>query len=126
MVIYGKGQEHDRRLKAVFERLESHGLTLKREKCHLGKTEIKWFGYIFSSQGMSKDPEKVEHIMAWGAPKDKAGIKSVLQTAQFCAPFLRPGPNLETSTILKPCPGGCRVKLWQGGWRVTGGALGYS
>ena len=61
-------------------RLKEHRLTLNPTKCDLGKTEVDWFGFIFSKQGMSVDLRQVEAINRWSAPKDKKAVKSVLQT----------------------------------------------
>ena len=38
--------------------LDEHNITLNRGKCNLGAPQVKWFGMIYSKQGMSKDPEK--------------------------------------------------------------------
>ena len=37
VLVHGMDEEHDRRLRAVLERFREAGLTLRREKCHLGK-----------------------------------------------------------------------------------------
>ena len=39
---------------------------------------------------MKVDPEKVRVIRDWPRPKDKTGVKSFLQTVQFCKVFMRP------------------------------------
>ena len=62
VVVHGKGKKHDVRLQALFERVAKFQLTLRPEKCNLGQQEVKWFGHIYSGQGMSPDPEKVETI----------------------------------------------------------------
>ena len=102
LVVHGVGKKHDERLEAVLKRCEEYGITLRREKCQFGKEEVKWFGHVFSKQGMSPDPEKVEAIRQWKAPRDKAGVKSFLQTAQFCSVYMR-GEGGETySDLTKP------------------------
>ena len=53
VVIHGAGKQYDERLQAVLKRLQSTGLTLRKEKCHFGVLEILWFGNLFSKQGMS-------------------------------------------------------------------------
>ena len=50
---------------------------------------VMWFGHIFSKQRMAADPAKVEHIKTWKAPKSKKEVKSVLQTVQFVAQYMR-------------------------------------
>ena len=64
ILVHGEGQEHDDNLDACLERLYESGIRLRRQKCKLGKQAIMWFGHIYSKQGMSPDPAKVEHIKA--------------------------------------------------------------
>ena len=47
IIVHGKGREHDQ-----LTRLEKFNITLRREKCELGKQEVKWFGHIFNNQWM--------------------------------------------------------------------------
>ena len=72
----------------VLERFRKAGLTLRRKKCHLGKAEVRWFGMIFSEEGMSPDPEKTAIIRSWPAPLTVRDVKSFLQTVQFNAAYL--------------------------------------
>ena len=90
LVVHGHGKEHDVRLEKVLERLQEYGMTLRRGKCQFGVTEVKWFGQVYSKQGMSPDPEKVKLIKEWQAPASKTEVKSFLQTCQFSQPFMRP------------------------------------
>ena len=62
MIVHGEGEKHDKNLRKVFSRLKEHNITLNYEKCHLGLPQVKWFGMIYSKQGMSKDPEKMEQV----------------------------------------------------------------
>ena len=102
IVVHGKDDQHDERLEAVLDRLREFNITLRRDKCSLGQSAVKWFGHIFSEQGMSPDPEKVENIRAWPEPKDKAEVKSFLQTVQFCAPYMRMGEGETYSDVTGP------------------------
>ena len=88
VLVYGKGKQHDERLKATLGRFLEAGLTLRREKCHLGQQEVKWFGNIFSQEGMSPDPDKVKLIKGWPRPTTVSEVKSFLQTVQFNAVYL--------------------------------------
>ena len=63
---------------------------------------MKWFGMIYSKQGMSKDPEKMEQISKWKPLKDKAGVKSFLQTIQFCKSFLKPKGGQTYVDVTRP------------------------
>ena len=86
--VHGKGKEHDKHLEEVLIKLKENGLTVRPRKCDLGKPEVRWFGYIFSKDGMSPDPAKCEVIRNWPAPVTCSEVKSFLQTVQFHAKFL--------------------------------------
>ena len=47
IVVHGKGEEHDKRLRALMKRLEEYNITLRKEKCKFGVSEVKWFGHIY-------------------------------------------------------------------------------
>ena len=55
-------KEHDERLKAVLNRLQSAGVTLNKEKCQFRKTRVQFLGQIIDGQGIKPDPAKVEAI----------------------------------------------------------------
>jgi hypothetical protein len=111
VVIHGRGREHDERLGKAMQRLEDAGLTLRREKCKFGRQEVLWFGNIFSKQGMSPDPEKVSTIKAWPVPKDKAEVKSFLQTVQFSGAYMKPKQGTY-SDVTKPLRDLTRQGVW--------------
>jgi hypothetical protein len=102
LVVHGKGKVHDDRLEKVLERLMDYGLTLRKDKCQFGVQEVTWFRMIFSKQGMSPDPEKVQIIKDWPVPEDKAAVKSFLQTCQFIQEFMRPGAKRTYSDVTLP------------------------
>ena len=101
-MVHGRGKEHDERLEALFDRLTKYELTLRAEKCTLGQQEVKWFGHIFSKQGMSPDPEKVQTIKDWPEPENKEAVKSFLQTVQFVSTYMRVGPGETYADVTKP------------------------
>ena len=88
ILVYGKGKEHDSHLHLVLKVLNDKGIILRSEKCFFGKPYVKWFGNIYSKDGMSPDPDKCKIIKQWPQPKCSAEVKSFLQTAQFNARFL--------------------------------------
>ena len=112
LIVHGQGEEHDQRLKQVLERFKQAGLTLREEKCKLGKQEVVWFGHVFNKQGMSPDPEKVKTIKAWPAPKDKSEVKSFLQTCQFSSRYMRGAPGETYSDVTKPLRELTRQGVW--------------
>ena len=43
VLVYGDQETHNGRLRAVLERFQKVGLTLRKEKCYLSQSEVKWF-----------------------------------------------------------------------------------
>ena len=86
--MYGKGNEHNHHLQEVLKTLGKKELTLRPDKCELGKPQVKWFGNVYSKDGMSPDPDKCKIIKEWPEPKLIADVKSFLQTIQFNSKFL--------------------------------------
>ncbi|XP_044175498.1 uncharacterized protein K02A2.6-like [Acropora millepora] len=69
ILVFGKSQEeHDQALEATFKRLQESGLTLNRNKCVYNQAELAFFGYVFSADGMSPDPSKVQEIINLATP----------------------------------------------------------
>ena len=96
VIIYGKTQaEHDQALEAVFHRFSSNGLTLNRKKCVFNQSELTFFGLVFSSQGVSPDPQKVDAIHNAPPPSSAKGVRSFLGMATYCAKFI---PNFSDLT----------------------------
>ena len=78
VLIHGRGEEHDERVWKVLKRFEESGLTLRQEKCVFGAKEVKWFGMVFTEEGMSADPDKVRVIKEWAPPTTVKEVKSFL------------------------------------------------
>ena len=88
IIVHGIGQQHDQCLIEVLHTLQEEGITLCPDKYHPGQPQVKSFGYIFSKDGMSLDPEKCSIIKNCPATKSSSEVKSFLQTVQFNSKFL--------------------------------------
>ena len=96
IIVFGKGQiEHDKNLRGVLQRLKENNLRLNKDKCEFSKTEIKFYGHIFSSSGLRPDPVKVEAIYKARPPQNPSEVKSLLGMAQYVSRFI---PNYATIT----------------------------
>ena len=82
----------------MLERIERSGMTLKKEKCEFGKSEIKFLGHVISSTGIKPDPEKIKAILEILPPTSKTearrftGMINYLskfsnKIAELCAPI---------------------------------------
>ena len=90
-------EEHDRRLEALLQRLQDKNLTLNRQKCEFGKTSIKFYGYVFSDQGISPDPNKIKAIQNMPEPKTAGELRSFLGMTNYLSKFID-----KYSTITAP------------------------
>ena len=89
ILVWGRTPaEHAKNLEACLQRLKEKGLTLRKEKCNFGKSEITWFGWTFTASGMSADQRKVEAIKQAGRPASTDDVKSFLQACQYNAKFM--------------------------------------
>ena len=62
ILIYSVNQdEHDQHVWMVLEHLRLFKLYVKLEKCLFDQTEVEFWGYKISSQGISIDSSKVDH-----------------------------------------------------------------
>ncbi|XP_055622556.1 uncharacterized protein K02A2.6-like [Toxorhynchites rutilus septentrionalis] len=92
--IYVEGEdkeEHDTRLKIVFDRLNKRGVVLNHQKCIIGVSELQFLGHIISSEGMRPAPSKVEALLSFRHPENVAEVKSFLGLANYMNKFI---PNL--------------------------------
>ena len=95
ILVYGCGEtvddaakDHDRALKAVFEMFRRNGLTINRKKCVFDASRTKFFGYIFSADGIAPDPDKVKALEEASAPTCKEDVRSFLGLAGFNSQFM--------------------------------------
>ena len=47
------------------------------KKCALGQKQVTQFGIVYTEEGISPDPAKVELIKQWPQPEDKSAIKNM-------------------------------------------------
>ena len=81
-------KDHDRALRETFQMCRRTGLTLNRKKCVFSATSTKFFGYVFSADGVLPDPDKVEALRKAEAPKSKEEVRSFLGMSGFNAQFI--------------------------------------
>ena len=89
VIIYGVNrQEHDKALHAVLARFQELNLNLRTDKCQFYMPRIEFFGMIFSGQGMSADPAKIEAIKQADAPNSVSDVCSLLGMANYVSRFI--------------------------------------
>lgn len=96
ILVWGKDQnEHDIRLKKVFELAKENNIKFNLKKCRFSVNEIKYLGYIFSREGIKIDEEKIEAIRDMPSPKNKLDIQRFLGMVTYVSRFIK---NLSEKT----------------------------
>ena len=62
LVRGANAEEHEQHLNAVLKRCDNIHLTLNKEKCQFGLSEVTYIGHKLTPQGVHPDPEKVKAI----------------------------------------------------------------
>ena len=70
-------------------RLKDAGFKLKPSKCHLFKRSVTYSGHIVSVDGVATDPQKVQAVAEWSAPRRVNEVRSFLGLASYHRKFIR-------------------------------------
>uniref|UniRef100_A0A914ELC1 RNA-directed DNA polymerase n=1 Tax=Acrobeloides nanus TaxID=290746 RepID=A0A914ELC1_9BILA len=71
-------EEHLRDIEAFLKVVSKYGMTLKIEKCHFGKSHIKYLGYLISKDGIALDPSVIEKVQKCEVPKTVKQLQGFL------------------------------------------------
>jgi hypothetical protein len=78
-MIFGETlQEHNEKLREIFERLRQFNLKIEPDKCEFFRTELSYLGHVVTSEGVKHDPQKVKSIKEFPIPKNTTDVKSFL------------------------------------------------
>lgn len=110
IIIYGRNRtDHEAALEKTLRRLHESGLTVNKEKCRFRQQEIKFFGFVFSADGLKPDPEKVRALQESHPPKNASEVRSLLGMAQYSSRFIRktspPSLNRYDNSFVKKLRG---------------------
>ena len=79
MIIAGKDEmEHDRNFLAFMEKCMENNLTLNSEKIQFKQKQVSFYGHVWSDQGISPDPKKIQPLKHMEFPPDKETMRSFL------------------------------------------------
>ena len=79
MIIAGIDEmEHDKNFLAFMEKCMEKNLTLNSEKIQFKQTQVSFYGHVWSDQGISPDPKKIQALKHMEFPPDKETMRSFL------------------------------------------------
>ncbi|XP_074337097.1 uncharacterized protein LOC141674275 [Apium graveolens] len=88
--VYSKSEaDHAEHLRIVLEVLRKERLYAKFSKCEFWLTEVRFLGHIVGSEGIRVDPEKIEAVMNWEAPKMPTKVRSFMGLAGYYRRFVK-------------------------------------
>lgn len=108
ILIYSETFEsHLEHLDRVLSKLREAGMTLRWDKCHFFRTELKYLGYCVNSSGVTPDPERVKAISDFERPRNVKDLQAFLGLCvydrAFCPNFASCVENL-TLLLRKKVP----------------------
>lgn len=89
IIVFSRSfEDHLLHLRQVFERLQTHGLTCKPEKCVFGRASMKFLGHIVGREGISPDPAMVKTIPSYPIPRNVKDIQRFMGMCNWYGPFV--------------------------------------
>ena len=77
----------------MLERTRAANLKLKKDKCKIRASALRYIGHQLTPDGIKPDPQKIRAIKEIPEPVDKKGVQRFLGMVQYMAKFI---PDLST------------------------------
>ena len=98
ILIFSKNiHDHLSHLRDVFTRLRDAGLTIKKSKCHLFMSKLRYLGHVISADGIRPDPTYIDAVQALPSPTSRKELQKTLGRLTWTSKFI---PNY--SVIARP------------------------
>jgi hypothetical protein len=89
ILIYSRSkEEHEHHLRMMLQVIREHQLYAKLSKCSFYQKQIHYLGHIISKDGIAMDPEKIESIREWSAPKNVIEVRSFMGLTGYYRIFI--------------------------------------
>lgn len=88
-------QDHDQKLRSLFERCRTKNIRLNKDKLKLRQKEVVFMGHVIGEGGLKVDESKIEAIKNMPTPTDKKGVQRLLGMVNYVQKF---APRLSSVT----------------------------
>ena len=82
------GQVHVEAVWRVLGELRKHGLFANLKKCRFHQQEVRFLGYVVSSQRIRMEEERIDAVKAWPKLKSVRDIQVFIGFANFYQRFI--------------------------------------
>ena len=91
ILIYTKdlGQDHVEAVQWVLDLLRKNSLFANLKKCRFHKDEVRFLGYVVSSDGIQMEDGKIKVVKNWPEPKSVRDIQVFIGFANFYRQFIQ-------------------------------------
>ena len=94
--IYGKDdRDHNANIINLFNMAQKEGLVFNSKMCAIKQESVMFFSGVFSAEGYSPDPEKIQGISEMTPPQTKQELQSFLSAVNYLQTFI---PHLSLNT----------------------------
>ena len=104
--IEDAGQVHVEAVWWVLGELQKYGLFANLKKCRFHQEEVRFLGYVISSQGIRMEEERIDAVKAWPEPKSIRDIQVFIGFANFYRRFIQGFSKIAAplTSMLKTSP----------------------
>ena len=88
MIYSGNEEEDSGQVLKVLKRLQERGLQVDIDKCEFSVKEVKYLGLIVTTDGIKKDPKKIEAVLKWATLEFVKDVQAFLGFANFYRRFI--------------------------------------
>ena len=90
ILVFGTDMaDHDRKLRAVLNRLSQFNATVRVDKCVIGKPEVEFNGHVISASGIRPLQSNVDGILRIPTPTNQKELIRFLCTAAYYLKFVK-------------------------------------
>ena len=105
LVVSKSMEEHVKHLAGLFEALKKFGLTINKQKCEFGVSEIEFLGHKVTARGIYPLQKRVNGILQFARPHSIRALQRFLGMMNFYRRFVPKIASILIKIVGPPTPG---------------------